>query len=420
MDCKDLWRFFRDKNYKPTVRYRQHQREVLKDSEANKVRIDVEGSIYATIRYAYIHSNSLEAAHSLVYKWIQKLSSQDISVLYFDGGPLEEKKGTHDEREQRRAKALLSADKVVQHFADRVDNNSRIRKQHFVNVNKQLTNTFRRDPADRHSLAMYCRDRDWTVVESDMERQRRPQHHYSHLATDIWRPISGGGFLEYVMDDVYGSVGFTTRNHFTLLGIVSWNDYNRNVYSLGCATNFKIIKGIPLDMDIPAMVDAYLSDEHVILKNRDKLTFEASIRVFAHRRETPLRPDTTAITLARNSDAPLSDILPALTLEDVKTRFEEAKMRGSSESRVYRQKAGQQFNRYRTIDRPPPKDKKQTTNGASPKDKNITSDNSAKVLNSSTNTMTPQPQRPRYWARKRSRNGSQEPPSTMTQYRWKP
>ncbi|KAF8927590.1 hypothetical protein BGZ47_002062 [Haplosporangium gracile] len=256
---------------------------------------------------------------------IQKLGSQVISVFYFDGGPLEEKKEIHDEREQRRAKALVSVDKAVQHFADRVDNNSRIRKQHFFNVNKQLTNTFRWDhPVDRHSLAMYCRDRDWNVTESDIKADVR-------IAQDC------------ILGDINISGDSDLAIHSTTTGI--WR---------------------------PKSGDKFLE------------------------RQTPLRPDTTATTLARNLDFPLSDISAALTFEDVKTRFEEVKMRYaeckksekeasllnksvSPGSRVYRQKAGQQFNHYRTIDRPPPKDKKQTTNGASSKNKEITIDKSAEV-----------------------------------------
>ncbi|KAF9149754.1 hypothetical protein BG015_008430 [Linnemannia schmuckeri] len=122
MDCRNLWRYFANKKHEQLVRYRRHQRGALKNPDVSKVRIDIQGSIYPTDRYAYTHCHFLEAAHSLVYKRIQKLGTPNISVLYLDGD------------QQARSKALVNADKAVQQFADRVDNNLRIRKQHFINV----------------------------------------------------------------------------------------------------------------------------------------------------------------------------------------------------------------------------------------------------------------------------------------------
>lgn len=82
------------------------------------------------------------------------------------------------------------------------------------------------------------------------------------------------------------------------------------------------------------MVAAYLSDKRVILKNNKSLTFDASIKVFALREQSPVRPPlyfgtegSDATTLARNLDSPVSDLPSTLRLEEVKTRFEYAKMR---------------------------------------------------------------------------------------------
>lgn len=192
----------------------------------------------------------------MVCKRIQKLGTPDISVLYLDGDPTEEKKETHEEREQARSKALENADKAVQYFAYRVDNNLRIRKQHFTNVEKQLNNAFRWDPAHRHSLAVYLRYQTYNVVELGTEANVRIAQDCipgditisgdSGLAihstiTTIWRVLSGDRFLESNMDDVLSTLCLISRNHLVILGIVSHNDHNRNIYGLGCATNFEIM-----------------------------------------------------------------------------------------------------------------------------------------------------------------------------------
>ncbi len=59
----------------------------------------------------------------------------------------------------------------------------------------------------------------------------------------ICRPISGGRFLDYKLQDAVEALGIT-RKQLCVLGIVSRNDYNRNIPSLGSATNLKLVKEI--------------------------------------------------------------------------------------------------------------------------------------------------------------------------------
>jgi 5'-3' exonuclease len=66
---------------------------------------------------------------------------------------------------------------------------------------------------------------------------------YASTST-LWRPMSRDQFLVYKLSDVLRELGLS-RAQLTALAIVSSNDYNKNIYSLGPATNYSIIKTLP-------------------------------------------------------------------------------------------------------------------------------------------------------------------------------
>ncbi|KAG0281401.1 hypothetical protein BGZ95_004121, partial [Linnemannia exigua] len=63
---------------------------------------------------------------------------------------------------------------------------------------------------------------------------------HSHISL-VWRPISQDRFLGYRLDEVLAAPGGISRKYLTALGIVSNNDYYKNIHVLGCETNFGII-----------------------------------------------------------------------------------------------------------------------------------------------------------------------------------
>ncbi|KAG0377627.1 hypothetical protein BGX24_005759, partial [Mortierella sp. AD032] len=176
MGCRFLWKFFANKKHQPALRYHRHLGKALHESRLkhastntnNKVRVDVMGSIFPTIQYAYTHC-SQKAAQALVHKRLKKLASPLISVLYFDGDPAKEKETTHGEREEARSKAEKLADEKINTFEARVNNGQRIGKQDFVGIKSQLSRAFRWDKEDRLSLIAYLRDQQWTVELSPYE-----------------------------------------------------------------------------------------------------------------------------------------------------------------------------------------------------------------------------------------------------------
>ncbi|KAF9542693.1 hypothetical protein EC957_001748 [Mortierella hygrophila] len=196
------------------------------------------------------------------------------------------------------------------------------------------------------------------------------------------------------------TLGPISRTQLTVLGIVSHNDYNKNVYGLGCATNFSIIKSLS-DSNIPTMVADYLADPQVVIKNKNRLDFDASIRVFTHGQQIPIPRQESNLC--------------ALTSDKIKAKFDNAKellaqrKKAESEAKLSakRHKASQTFNWYRVIDRPPPQDKKPIGN-------RTTTD-----VVQQEQPAPPAPYRPRYSLKSHTRK-SHEPPSAMKQHKLKP
>ncbi|KAF9130561.1 hypothetical protein BG015_003987 [Linnemannia schmuckeri] len=101
--------------------------------------------------------------------------------------------------------------------------------------------------------------------------------------------------LVYFILDLLLALGIT-RAQLTALAVVSRNDYSKNIWSLGPATNFSIIRPIN-SLDPKEVVHSYLADTRVISKNKDEKVFEGSIRVSIDRRQTKLdRVDSTSDT----------------------------------------------------------------------------------------------------------------------------
>ncbi|KAI7817099.1 hypothetical protein BC939DRAFT_18718 [Gamsiella multidivaricata] len=89
---------------------------------------------------------------------------------------------------------------------------------------------------------------------------------YKNVRT-IWRPISRRRFLVYDIPEVLAALGII-RDQLTVLDLVSHNDYNRNIYGLGRATDFSIIKELD-GGDTMSMTTKYLADTRVVLKNTE-------------------------------------------------------------------------------------------------------------------------------------------------------
>ncbi|KAF8940036.1 hypothetical protein BGZ58_007966 [Dissophora ornata] len=381
----------------------------------------MQGSFFATIWYAYAHCHNNEAAHALVMTNLEKCAiDRATAVLYFDGAQCEEKFSTQQQRQKARAKATDAADKHQKTLMECIAKGGRIRKRHFVNINKGLTSAFRWDSEARNGLALFLRNRGWTVVQCETEADVRIAADtvqgdivisgdsdlfiYQHI-TVVWRPVRGGGFLEYRKSDVLSALGFKSAEQLNALGVVSTNDYNHS----GCETNYKIIEGLNAKgsdkaKDVPTLVKEYLADERVVFKNKGSVTFDTSIKVFVHLQQTPIatghheQPDDGSLEMR------LRGIKKRFN--DACGKFEERKqaqlasrqaINAESVSSPHRHRSSQKFNRYRTIDHPPPK----------------------KSEDPIAEPLQPLP-RPRYSVKTREKTVVYEPPKGLKRYKWKP
>ncbi|KAF9083253.1 hypothetical protein BGX27_004217, partial [Mortierella sp. AM989] len=423
MGCLSFWRFVAaKKRYKPVLRKPRNLRQAL-GGPNNKLRVDMQGSYYSSIHYAYSNCRDTEAAHAQVMKILEKgIMDRTAAVLYFDGQQCVEKLETHQKRQNARAKAIDFAAAHVEAFMVRVTDGAHIRKHHFANVRKQLSKAFRWDVETRNSLVLFLRSHGWTVIQCETEADVRiasdivegdivisgdSDLFVYERVTVIWRPQRGGGFLEYRKDAVLSGLGLGSAAQLTALGVVSTNDYNRSVYGLGCETNHKIIKALGAkgsdneDKDVQTLVNEYLAHDHVVFKNKDSRTFNTSISVFVDFQQTPISADTLGHSDADGLGSRLMGIRERFKVavgifNELKEAQLTSKQIANSSLSIHpphRHRSTQKFNRYRTIDRLPPHVGKDSVTTAIP--------------------------RPRYSVKSRRKTVNHDRPRAMRRYAWK-
>ncbi|KAI8355363.1 hypothetical protein B0O80DRAFT_497756 [Mortierella sp. GBAus27b] len=247
MGVKDLWKTIRDKGYEPS--------ETTVEPEG-KVLIDLQGAFFSNIITAY-SSKPKEAAHATIAAKLRQFARTSSAVVCIDGDRAQEKSATNKERDETRRKALGKAEASIRRFKDRVDIGLGIRKQHHQDIRKHLRNAFTWSSTTKNELATYLRDQGWRVVQCDLEADTAIARDCTNndvvLTRDsdaivyqsipaIWRPV-GRKTLVYDKERLLSTLGLT-RQQITTLGIVSRNDYNRNIPTLGSATNLKLVKNL--------------------------------------------------------------------------------------------------------------------------------------------------------------------------------
>ncbi|KAG0030690.1 hypothetical protein BGZ83_004681, partial [Gryganskiella cystojenkinii] len=214
-------------------------------------------SFFGVIRNAYSH-HSLEKAHTIVEEHLKRYGSKSNLVLYIDGGPALEKQETSKKRRESGSKAALKCTGSLDKLESIIENDGKPRKSHFVDVKKSLSSTFYWSSEDRQALIRHLQQTGWTVrvceTEADVAiaQDSKPDNivisadsdmlGYASVTT-LWRPVGKHLVLAYKISDICKVLGLT-RQQLTALAVVSSNDYNRNIFSLGPATNYAIIKGI--------------------------------------------------------------------------------------------------------------------------------------------------------------------------------
>lgn len=218
------------------------------------MRVDVLGSFFTSVRHAFT-TRTADNAHMSVENAILSSGIPKTAILYIDGEQTEEKKSTQDERAEKRTTAAQQAQKVLQTLEDRLDGDRKLHKHHFSDATKIINRSFYWSLESRQDFAAYLSNNGWTVrlcpFEADVAIAAECQPDdfvvsgdsdmiaYGSIQTII-RPFRGK-FLRYDLGVVLKHLGMS-REQLTALAIVSRNDYNRNISSLGPKSNYDIIK----------------------------------------------------------------------------------------------------------------------------------------------------------------------------------
>ncbi|KAF9940244.1 hypothetical protein BGZ67_008010 [Mortierella alpina] len=395
MGVVGLWPLFKKRGYEPE--FRQHVPLDLSKNDGTVCRVDIQGTFFMTIRSTYIrHPPAL--AHQIMEREISKMVPKERSVLYLDGAQAKEKETTHAKRLKTRQDSAAQAEELLAELQQRILNNERVRKWRFQDLKKCTNKVFYWSLQSRIEFADYLQQHGWQVqvaiTEADLAIARACGPGDIVISKDsdmaiygtvhrICRPISGGRFLVYDLQDVVATLNIS-REQLRVLGVVSRNDYNSNVPTLGSATNFKLVKDI-VGTD-PAKMVEYLALDQVVLTNE---SFTNARRVFIDLVQEPVSPTQPASDLGyEDLTHRLQDVRELYKLEQTR-KDEQRRLSGSRSSTSECIQKSEGFNRYRTVDRPPP------GSGSSS-------------------------WRPRYSHKARVRVLRHEKPKGMVRYHWKP
>ncbi|GJJ77517.1 putative transposase [Entomortierella parvispora] len=324
-------------------------------------RLDVL-SFYSIIRNAYSFK-APEEAHQVLEANFLRYGGKDKLILYIDGGAAVEKEETAKKRKANRDKAAEKCYKNLDTLEQRVTNNQKARKRHFVDVKKSLASLFYWPSSVRQDFIDYLIKAGWTVriceTEADVAiaADCRPEDIVISADSDmlaygtiytLWRPISRGLHLAYSRADVCQTLGLSSAQLTALACVVS-NDYGRNIFSLGPVTSLSVIMNSKGE-DPRSIVSEYLENERVQSKNTCDKTFELALRVFADQLQTP---STCQISdSAYSSFNALRQRFMDLCKRYQQNRSLQMTFNSSNSMDIIRLRSSSTSNRYKTVESP--------------------------------------------------------------------
>ncbi|KAF8942564.1 hypothetical protein BGZ47_006358 [Haplosporangium gracile] len=405
-----LW-LRKKRGYNPTLRNPMHY-HLPDDPLPTMPTIRVDVLSFYKIREIYTkRADNKQLVHSILLEYIKKYGNplHMLMAFYVDGAPASEKRETHLKRNEKQVKGLKNAKIAIETLSNRASQGKPLTKQMFKNVDNSL-----RGGCNRKLDACLCRTEADIVIAADCQpedtvlSQDSDFFAYDSVST-IWRPVGKRDevkVLEYKRAAVLAQIGLSTTK-LTALACVSRNDYNKNIPSMGLATNYSIIKDLS-DADVPSLVEEYLESPRVICGSQEGIDFTASILVFTTMtQEIAVSADvSSALSPSSQSATPLT-ASPASSLsyellcqqykvvKDRHARVKEQKRQENlsikSNAKPDRQGKHKEFRRYRVIDRP----------ARQP-------------------GVSRQVHRPRYSYKARPEAQQHEQPSICKQYQWKP
>ncbi|KAF9917207.1 hypothetical protein FBU30_000882 [Linnemannia zychae] len=342
MGIKDLWSSCRKNGLTLDA-----ESTVRPPSPKGKVRVGVCGSHFSDIRYIYNNAQAdINIAHTRLAQQLLQYGSKDAIVLYVDGHSAIEKSGTHIEREKVRRGHRQSAQKQLKVLVDRLSSKKRIKKHHITKLNNHIKAAFCWKLEDRRSFVQFMTNADFNIIlcgtEADVQIASDCQPDDVVVTSDsdllvyksvsvVWRPVGRGKtrkFLVYKRAAILEVFNLASES-LMALAIVSHNDYNRNIPSLGLATNLKLIRNI---------------EEDIKNENTNFTAFANALKVFVFMQQDPV---SDSMTLPQ--DGLESTLVPSyVSLQSAATAFfAQLDERKKEEFEARKQK------RY-TIDKPNP------------------------------------------------------------------
>ncbi|KAG0062154.1 hypothetical protein BGZ92_006266, partial [Podila epicladia] len=339
MGATGLWCLLRKKEHAPDVHDKPHC-----PSPTSKIRVDVAGSQFSTIRYAYSNTHSdPNNAHRLLEHCLKKLGEKDRLVLYVDGYPAAEKAKTHDQREKGRHKARDRAHKALVVLEDRLQTNKRIRKHHIKNAAKEIRSAFSWTMEDRQAFVDYMANKGFQIIlcateadikiAADCEKEDVVVSGDSDLliyksVSMVCRPMGRHKSQWYWLYDKAAVLDAldVTSTQLVALAVISGNDYTGNIPTLGIETNRKLIKKLE-DKDEASIIQNYLALPEVVFKtDKDNAnvwtlsSFTNALKVFVTMKQDRAKMTTP---LKTGSDAtPTYDALVSY-MNDLMTRYKQ-------------------------------------------------------------------------------------------------
>jgi hypothetical protein len=270
----------------------------------NTVHVDLLGSYYQMVIDNFFLKVPNVAA-KLIFTKLGHIFSVDRTILYLDGGRTKEKQETAERRRNVKKKDIRKLDVMFRVAEGKAAQGRLISASQYDALCRLSRRTFTLTDSMKKKLVQIAREEGWNMVACEGEADV----HIGGLDLDetnvvisgdsdllfyprvqqVLRPMKDGSFHLYRKSNVT-AVSNVTALQWTCVGIVSGNDYNRNIKGFGIATNCKLISKLKGD-EIAQVIALYLKIDRVSDSIEGKVTFDNAIKVFgSQQQELLMRP----------------------------------------------------------------------------------------------------------------------------------
>ncbi|CAO3676648.1 unnamed protein product [Umbelopsis ramanniana] len=244
-------------------------------------------------------------AAKLIFTKLGYIFSVDRTILYLDGGRTKEKKETAERRRNVKEKDIRKLNAMFRVAEGKAAQGQPISASQYDALRCLSRRTFTLTDSMKETLVQKAREEGWNMVacegeadvhiggldldETDVVISGDSDLLFYPRVQQVLRPMKDGSFHLYQKSNVI-AVSNVTALQWTCVGIVSGNDYNRNIKGFGIGTNCKLISKLKGN-DITQVIALYLKIDRVSNSIEGKVTFDNAIKVFgSQQQELLMRP----------------------------------------------------------------------------------------------------------------------------------